>query len=77
MNDILLKVQEVARQEIDNDDIVLQLDTLPSEIEGWDSIALIQIIASLEEHYKITFPTIAIYNWKNIGDICQSIHSLT
>jgi acyl carrier protein len=74
--EILSKVQEIVRTELDNQDLVLDVDTLTSEIEDWDSISIIQILGALEVHYSITFDTLDIQNWKNIGALCQSIQSL-
>lgn len=74
--EILAKVQEIVRIELDNQNLVVDYDTLTSEIEDWDSISIIQILGALEDHYSITFDTLDIQNWKNIGALCQSIQNL-
>ena len=74
--EILAKVQEIVRLELDNQDLIIGYDTLTSEIEDWDSISIIQILGALEDYYTITFDTLDIQNWKNIGALCQSIQSL-
>lgn len=73
---ILAKVQEIVRIELDNQNLVIDYDTLTSEIEDWDSISIIQILGALEDYYSITFNTLDIQNWKNIGALCQSIQNL-
>lgn len=74
--EILGKLQEIVRFELDNDNIVLQENSLASDIEDWDSIANIQIIGAIEEYYSINFNALDIQNWKNIGELCQSIQTL-
>lgn len=74
--EILAEVQEIVRVELGNQDVVIDYDTLTSEIEDWDSISIIQILGALEDYYSITFDTLDIQNWKNIGALCQSIQNL-
>ena len=74
--EILAKVQEIVQIELDNQNLVIDYDTLTSEIEDWDSISIIQILGALEDYYSITFNTLDIQNWKNIGALCQSIQNL-
>ncbi|AWI25669.1 acyl carrier protein [Flavobacterium pallidum] len=74
-NEILLKLQEIVREELDQPELVIHNDLLISEIEDWDSISIIQILAAVEREYSITLPTLDIQNWKTIGELCQSIHN--
>ena len=53
--EILVKVQDIFRDVLDNEEIVLNNDTSADDIEEWDSLSHIQLIVAIEKHFKIKF----------------------
>ena len=51
--EILVKVQDIFRDVLDNEEIVLNNDTSADDIEEWDSLSHIQLIVAIEKHFKI------------------------
>ncbi len=41
----------------------------PNDVEKWDSLGQLALIAALEAHYRITFEIEEIFEIFNIGDI--------
>ncbi|WP_125153262.1 acyl carrier protein [Clostridium rectalis] len=41
----------------------------PDEIEGWDSLAHVELITALEENFEISIDVIDVSRMYNIGDI--------
>ena len=71
--DVLSKVQEVFRDIFDDETLVLTKETTANDIEDWDSLAHINIIASCEADFKIKFSIDEIVAFKCVGDFIDSI----
>jgi acyl carrier protein len=74
-NEILVKVQEVFRDVLDNEDIVLIPQTTADDIEDWDSLTHIQLIVAIEKAFKIKFTSKEILSWNNVAEMIESIEN--
>jgi acyl carrier protein len=74
-NEILAKVQEIFRDVLDNDDIVLTLQTTADDVEDWDSLSHIQLIVAIEKEFKIKFTSKEILSWANVSEMIECIAS--
>ena len=72
-NDILSHVQEVFREELELDDLVLNDATTANDVEEWDSLSHIQLVVALEKAFGIKFTSREILSWDNIGDLVDCI----
>lgn len=71
--EILLQVQEIFRDVLDNEEIVLNNITTADDIEEWNSLSHIQLIVVMEKHFNIRFTSEEILSWKNIGELIDCI----
>jgi len=73
--DILQTVQEVFRDILDNEEIILVEETTANDVDEWDSLTHIQLIVAIEKKFKIKFTSKEILSWKNVGEMVDAICS--
>jgi acyl carrier protein len=72
-SEILSKVNVIFKEVLDNDDIILSEETTAEDIEEWDSLSHIQLIVAIEKTFKIKFTSSEILQWKNVGEMVDTI----
>ena len=72
---LLSEVQNIMRDVLDEESIVLNETTTANDVDGWDSLTHIQLIVAIEKHFKIKFTSKEILSWKNVGEMLNSIFS--
>jgi acyl carrier protein len=70
---ILQNLNEIFRDILDNDHINLTEQTTAADVEDWDSLNHIQLIVAIEKKFKIKFTSAEIYQFKNVGEMCDAI----
>ena len=74
-NEILSKLSQIFREELDNEEITLTEETTANDVEEWDSLSHIQLIVAVEKAFGIRFTSSEIQSWNNIGEMVNSIAS--
>ena len=72
-SEILAKVEEIFREELEVEDLVLTDETTADDVEEWDSLSHVQLVAAMEEAFGIEFKSREILSWENVGDLIDSI----
>lgn len=72
-NEILAKLQEIFRDVLENDDIVLTVESCADDIEGWDSLGHVQIVHEIEKEYVIKFTAYEIISWIDVEELIDCI----
>lgn len=73
--EILSHVEEIFRDVLDNEEIVLTDMTTANDVEDWDSLTHIQLIVAIEKHFRIKFTSKEILSWANVGEMIDCIES--
>ena len=71
--EILSKLQEIFRDILDNEEIVLENSTSAEDIEEWDSLSHVQIVAEVEKQFGIKFTAYEITSWIDIEELVDCI----
>ena len=65
--ELLQQIQEIFRDVLDDEEIVLTESATAEDVEGWDSLTHIQLIVAIEKRFKIKF------TWKNVGELVDCL----
>lgn len=72
-SEILKRVEEIFREELGQNTLVLTEETTAEDVDGWDSLSHVQLVAVLEDAFGIEFSSREILSWDNVGDLISSI----
>ena len=72
-NEVLSRVQDIFRDVLDDEEIVLTDATTADDIDEWDSLSHIQLIVAIEKTFGIKFTSLEIMKWKNVGEMVDSM----
>lgn len=72
-NEILKKVEEIFREELELNDLVLSDETTADDVEEWDSLSHIQLIVAIEKEFNLKFTSREIMSWANVGEMIDCI----
>lgn len=70
-------LQDVFRQVFGNPKLVIAPDQSPNEIDGWDSMAHVNLIAAVELRFKIKFDTKELRKIRTVGDLGALVDAKT
>lgn len=70
---VLAEIQNILRDIFDDEDIIVTYKTVADDIEDWDSLEHINVITSIEKHFKIKFVMNEVIAFKNVGNMVDSI----
>lgn len=71
--DILKGINEIFVDTLDNEEIVVKENTQATDIEEWDSLMHVLLVDTMEKEFDVRFKASEIQNWKNVGEIMDSI----
>ena len=72
---IYSRLAEIFRDVFDEDSIKVTPELSAKDVEGWDSLAHIRLILTVEKTFKIKFSTSEIGKLENVGDLVAIIKS--
>lgn len=67
------KLNEVFRDVFDDDAITVNDTTTADDIDGWDSLEHINLIASVEAEFGVKFSMGQVVTMKNVGEMADLI----
>lgn len=75
--EIFSRVQDVVRDVLDQPDLQLTPEMVARDVEGWDSIAMVNIILQTQKAFGIRFKSTEIDELHNVGDFVSKIAAKT
>jgi acyl carrier protein len=74
-DEILSRITDVVRDQLDDDEITLTAATEANSVDGWDSLAHVRIMIAVEEEFGVRFQTSEITSLKNVGGLVALVRS--
>ena len=75
MDDILEQLQPIFQDILDQPELVITRDSNATNVEDWDSLAHINLVTTIEKHFKIKFALGELQELKNVGEMCDLIRT--
>jgi len=72
-NEVLNKLQDIIREAVDDDEIVINEKSSASDIEGWDSLAQVLIVGEIQNELGVKFTSTEIGEITNVGELAEAI----
>ena len=69
MPSVLYRLTRVFRETLGIDDLTIVADTAPADVEGWDSVAHVQLFLAIESEFDTTLTPEELGSITNVGDI--------
>jgi acyl carrier protein len=74
---ILAELQPIFEQALDEPGLRVTMASNATNTAGWDSLAHIDIIETVERHFKVRFALGELQDLKEVGDLVSLIHKKT
>lgn len=71
--EIFERLTQVFRDVFDDESIVIGDGTTAADIEDWDSLTHITLLAEVEEQFHMKFSMRTVQNLKNVGELADLI----
>ena len=73
--EVFEQLNEVFRDIFDDESITVDENTTADDIEGWDSLEHINLIAAVETEFGVRFSMGQVVSMKNVGEMVDIIMS--
>lgn len=72
-DEIYARLTAALRDALDNDNVVATPDLTAKQVRGWDSLAHIRIVLSVEESFGVRFSASEVSRLANVGEFVRLI----
>ncbi len=71
--EIFEKLNEIFRNNFDDDEIELKNETSSADIDDWDSLEQINLVVAIQDAFKVKFNIDEVNAMKNVGEMVDFI----
>jgi len=72
-NSVIQDLTPIFQDVLDLPELALAADSSAHNVEGWDSLAHVNLVVAIEKHYKIKFALGELQGLKNVGEMADLI----
>lgn len=73
MNEIYERLNDIFQDVFDDDSITVSPATTAADIEDWDSLSHITLMAAVEDEFRMKFSMKEVVEMKNVGEMATII----
>jgi len=77
MKDIRPQLIDIFKKVLKNEKLKLNDDSTDKDVDGWDSLAQVELISEIEQYFDIEFALKDISRMNSVGNIEQLIQEKT
>jgi acyl carrier protein len=71
--ELIGRLQAIFREELDLPNLQISPQTTPDDVDGWDSLATIRIVAAVEREFDREFEAAQIENISSVSDLISML----
>lgn len=71
--EIFEKLTEIFRDVFDDDTLTISDATTAADVEDWDSLTHITLLATVEDEFDVKFSMKAVQGLKNVGELADLV----
>lgn len=68
-----MRIQSIVQDVLDNNLLIINEDTETTDVDGWDSLAHINIVSQVESEFRVQFSLGELANLSNVRNIIDAI----
>lgn len=68
-DEIMVRLQGIFKDVFGDDELIINVTTSPNDIDDWDSLEHINLIAAIEADFHVRFNMEEIGKLQNVGDM--------
>ena len=73
VNNTLQRLVPIFQDVLDDDSLAIDATTTAQDVDGWDSLAHIRLVVSIEKAFSLRFSAAEISELQNVGDMVALI----
>ena len=73
--EIMVKLQDIIRGAVDDDEVIISENTTAENVDGWDSLTQVLILGEIQNELGVKFTSTEISNYSNVGELADAILS--
>ena len=73
MSSTLDQLVSIFRDVFDDEELIIESSITAEDVDGWDSLAHIRLIVSIEKAFDLHFSAAEISNLENVGEMVELI----
>lgn len=70
---ILTEIAQIMKEYFDDEGLTLTPETTAQDVAGWDSLNHVNIVAAVEQHFKIRFLMAEVEGLHRVGDLVDLV----
>lgn len=72
---VLTRLESIVSDQLDQEDVVLTMNTVATNVDGWDSLAHVRIMIAVEEEFGVKFQMSEITSLSDVGELVRLIQA--
>jgi acyl carrier protein len=72
-NEIIAKLTPIFQEVLDDEALQISMQTTAQDVEGWDSLAHIRLVVSIEKLFLLRFSAQEVSCLENVGQMAELI----